>query len=185
MNSKLVFKFHTRSADEVYVRADDPDEASQRLRDFLGGEPGAYRHISGIRIRTEIPKGEQHRDFEWDDPTMAQVIRAWFEDEELQDIAAHGMSAGWAHFTYYKETIEFYERFEDEVFAVIDEMAEQFGVRDVLQALAQYSNLEVHTPTDWKNGVVWVAAEQVVRSLVDDLERAAEDDEVEAEVVSV
>ena len=91
------------------------------MQDFLADEPGTHRHNNGIRLWREIPTSECHRDVDWDPPTMKQVIRTWFEDEELRDITTHGMSVGWSHFTYYfKQTSEFYDRFEDQVFQVID-----------------------------------------------------------------
>ena len=186
MNSKLIFKFHTAQGDEVRTEADNPELAAQRLKDFLDDAPEAHRYVAAILIATEIPQHERCRDG-WQAPTMTQVIRAWYNDWQLLDIAKYGSDGAWPHFTRQQEAALFYDRFEDEVFAVLDRMAERSGVRDVLQVLEKHANLEVHSAEEWKNAAVWVAVEQVVRGLVDDLERAAgePDDEVEAEAVSV
>ena len=66
----------------------------------------------------------------------------------------------------------FYRRFEDEIFGVVDDMAEELGVRDVLQALARCTDLEVHRPADWTDGLVRVAVEQVMRQVACDAAEA-------------
>ena len=116
---------------------------------------------------------------------IAPATRAWFpENGSLEDIIKNGISAGWPHFTYTKSSCQFYDRFEDEIFEIIDGMDEDRGVRDVLQVLAQHTDLEVHDADDWKEGLAWTAVIEVIGHLLDESERAtaAPDDVVEAKV---
>jgi len=155
---------------EIHVAADYPEQAEARLQAFLDDAPQAHRHITGILIPG---RGRLcHRD-RWQPPTMRQTLRAWFSERQVQDIAKYGLRAGWPHFTTAQDVLDFYRRFEDEVFRVVDDMAEELGVRDVLQALARYTDLEVHRPADWTDGLVRLAVEQVIRQVACDAAEAA------------
>ena len=171
MVPKLSFTFHTWLGDEIDVRADDPDQAAERLQAFLDDEPGAHRHISGVRLWTAIPAHQRCIGFEWAPPSMEQVIRAWFDDKQLEEIVRYGMGSGWPRFNDYRETGAFYDRFEDDVFRMIDGAAEEYSVRDVLQVLAQHGQAEVHTPNQWKQAAVWFAVQEMVRALHAQTER--------------
>ena len=171
MVPKLLFTFHTWAGDEVMVRADDPDQAAKRLQAFLDDVPGAQRYINSIQLWTAIPAHQRYIDCDWSPPSMKQVIRAWLDEGQLAEIVRYGMGSGWPHFNSYSETVVFYDRFEHSIFEVIDQTAEAYGIRDVLQVLAQHSQAEVHTPNQWKQAAVWFAVQEMAREWCAVLER--------------
>ena len=87
--------------------------------------------------------------------TFKQYMQEKYTLEELQDIASHGCQSGCAGtLIYYSDTNAIYDRFAEEIHAVISDEAENFG--EVPQYLVKALAEPLHV---FKNNLVWFVAE--------------------------
>ena len=95
-------------------------------------------------------------------PTFKDWLEEQFERDELQDIAQHGASAGWSGLIYYRETSELYERFEEDLWKMLNEDADAHGCKGPLELIATFGGAAaVASDATFKNLIVWYAAERV------------------------
>ena len=86
------------------------------------------------------------------------------DDEQLVDAANHGADAGWPGFTYYTDTSKFYEQNEEDIWAMLDDMASNFGSKNVLSLIAGFGGADsVSDDSTFKNLLSWAALEEVGR----------------------
>lgn len=100
--------------------------------------------------------------------TFEQWMLANFDRDELNDIATHGADTGWGGLTYYRDTDKLYERFGDELWSVLDEIADSFGESDILDVLKHNTYAKnALTPTQFNCAIVWQVAEYYARKHTD------------------
>ena len=101
------------------------------------------------------------------------VIKDTYDYETCKEITEHGCVSGVAHdHIYYKDTLSFFDKYEDEMIEYItdtlgDEVNEDLWTRNT-------GNI-----TGYKNDVTWSFIELVAMSIVDGVD-ALEDDELYA-----
>ena len=94
--------------------------------------------------------------------TKFDVLGHEFTLDELNDIATHGMSAGFSGFIYSSDLHDVYEEYEDNIMDYLDEHAfdlgEQNGFRMVLNSMdrrgIEYDSLQI-----FKEQAVWMFVE--------------------------
>lgn len=100
-----------------------------------------------------------------------ETFKEWFKEnlsDEAEDIANHGADAGFAHITYTADTVEIYDRFESEIYDMLNEDADSFGHKNVEEMIAQFQRADMLSwPEGRKNLLVWYACERVARELTD------------------
>ena len=102
----------------------------------------------------------------------APSFKGWmleqFEPCELRDIAQHGADAGWSGLTYYSDTIELYERFEEDLWGMLIEDADAHGLKHPLALVASFAGAAgVESDMAFRNLIVWYAAERVALEVTD------------------
>lgn len=96
---------------------------------------------------------------------MYHWIAHHFELSELKDICKHGMVSGFGNLIYYKDTCEFYDKFNDEIWQLInDEMEDQGETKNPFIFLSWLNGGEnVGSDHQFKNLLCWYAVEHVAR----------------------
>ena len=111
--------------------------------------------------------------------TFMDWMRTNYTDEELQNIAQHGASAGFTGMTYFSETTELHDRYENELWNMLADDTVSYGHHNVAQFIGEMA--DVSSMGELKNWIVWYAAESYARTLTgeeaDEPEEAEEVDE--------
>tara|TARA_Y100000310_G_scaffold315824_1_gene366853 strand:+ start:1589 stop:1915 length:327 start_codon:yes stop_codon:yes gene_type:complete len=102
----------------------------------------------------------------------------WFKEclgEYADDIANHGADAGYPHISYTSDTVEIYNRFEDEIYEWLNEDAESFGHQSPDELIATFGRKDMLSwPDGRKNLLVWYACERLAHQIVDEHEEASQ-----------
>ena len=108
-------------------------------------------------------------------------IREWLlatqEKETIEDVVQHGCSGGTiSELIYYADTAAFYDKYQDEIWRRLYDMAQDMGHESILHLIATFQGADsVGSPVQLKNLLAWWAAEEVCRGICmdwDDEERA-------------
>lgn len=91
---------------------------------------------------------------------MWRAITRQLTKAERGDVVEHGMAGGFSGFIYYTDTVKFYNKHEDAIWAVLTNEADNHGYDNVFAWLAECNMAYQATdPTTTKNFMVWVAVE--------------------------
>ena len=95
----------------------------------------------------------------------------------IKDVVQHGCSGGTiSELIYYADTSAFYEKYKEEIWQRLSDMADDLGCESILHLIATFNGAkEVGSPLQLKNLLAWWAAEEVCRGICmdwDDEERA-------------
>ena len=99
------------------------------------------------------------------------------ERSTIRDTAEHGCSGGTiSELIYYADTSAFYEKYQDEIWRRLGDMADDLGEDSILHLIATFNGAkDVGSPLQLKNLLAWWAAEEVCRGICmdwDDEDRA-------------
>ena len=101
------------------------------------------------------------------------VIKDTYDYETCKEIVEHGCVSGVAHdHIYYKDTLSFFDKYEDEVTKYITDTLGEDTVKDLW-------NKHPNNITGYKNDMTWTFIELVAMSIVDGVD-ALKDDELYA-----
>lgn len=108
---------------------------------------------------------------------------AKLDKEQFEDIAKHGADAGWPGFTYYSDTVAFFDRNKSLILDLVKEETDSMGMDNEIVFIkgfnclnGDYNDFEVakgiyeddsDSSTTIRNALVWFALETVAY-LVDD-----------------
>lgn len=94
-------------------------------------------------------------------------FKEWLEENleegERRDLARFGASAGFHGLIYYVDTVNLFDRYEDELWDMMYDIADGLGYDNALDFLGSCQGGEVGSTAQFKNLVVWVAAETYCR----------------------
>lgn len=94
-------------------------------------------------------------------------IREWVKEnlaEELADIASLGADAGYPHITYTFDCVVLHDRFEEELWDMLYDDAQEFGFDNVAAFMATWQRKDMLNNLDqMKNLIVWYAVEKIAR----------------------
>lgn len=86
------------------------------------------------------------------------------EDDTLLSVASHSADAGWPGFTYYKDTVEFYDKHEEDIWELLTQTAEEMGNENPLELIASFGGAKQVSDLDtFKNLLSWFALEESSR----------------------
>ena len=112
------------------------------------------------------------------------VVEQIGEAERLEDVYHHGADGGLTGFTYYSETLPFFNANQKDIVALVESMAEEMGQNpiefvqsfrclnaDKGEYIPSISRCLYAKPTDEDvdvaNAVAWFALEEVARAFID------------------
>jgi len=101
---------------------------------------------------------------------MEELIKAvkkhsGMTEEDL--LGVRNANDGYAGFTYYKDTCEFYNEYASEIWKQLNETAEQLG-QTVIEMIASFGCRDsIVNDNTFKNALAWFALEEVARYLQD------------------
>ena len=99
------------------------------------------------------------------------VIKDTYDYEICKEITEHGCVSGVAHdHIYYRDTVDFFDKYEDEI---VTHISETLG-DDVLTDLFRDADASL---TSYKNNVTWCYIELVAMDIVDNKESQELEDE--------
>lgn len=103
-----------------------------------------------------------------------KTIREWVENqyeiETMQDIINHGISGGFSGMTYYTETCAFHDEYENEIWDMLRNDAEEQGL-NILELIGTFNGgIHVGSMEQFKNLLAWYAVESVCRLIIDEKE---------------
>lgn len=82
----------------------------------------------------------------------------------LPDIARYGCAGGFPGLTYYSDTVALFDKFRDDIFEILGEMADEMG-QNIPELIASFNGAaDVGNFAQFANLCVWAAAEEVARS---------------------
>lgn len=97
------------------------------------------------------------------------TFKEWFEDnlgESAVDIALHGADAGYPCITYTSDTVDVYNQFEDEIYEMLNEDADDMGYDNIEMMISQFNRSDMlSSPDQRKNLLVWYACERLAHQL--------------------
>ncbi len=86
--------------------------------------------------------------------------------ENLPDIAEFGCSGGVSGMIYYSETVALFDKFRDDIFEILGEMADNMG-QNIPELIASFNGAaDVGNFDQFANLCVWAAAEEIARNEV-------------------
>lgn len=96
-----------------------------------------------------------------------KTFKDWFKanlSDSARDIARHGADAGYPHITYTRDTVEIFEAFEDEIWEMANQDADDMGCKNVAEMIAGFGRADMLGTFDqFKNLMVWYACEKLAR----------------------
>lgn len=115
--------------------------------------------------------------------TLADISNT-YTLENLKDVVNYGADAGWVGFTYYSDTVKFFDDNKSLIMNNLKSMASEFG-HGLLEFISQFNCLNNKYSVDEiaeviyanseegeftiKNALSWYALEEVARQLYDDI----------------
>jgi len=108
-----------------------------------------------------------------------ETIKQWVEDKvkdeeiHLEDVIEHGCVSGCvSSLIYYSDTVKFYDKFEDEIWDMLEEDTNQFGNDNILQTISQFNGSKnVGNLYQFKNLLTWYSVEETCRKILDEKEK--------------
>jgi len=89
------------------------------------------------------------------------------DDKQIKDAAEHGADAGWAGFTYYTDTVKFYDKNAKDIWELLNEDAEQMGEENVLTLISKFRIAgTVEGQDTLANMLAWYALETIGNELI-------------------
>ena len=99
----------------------------------------------------------------------ARTFKDWMRanlKSELRDIADHGADAGWFGLTYTADAVKLFDKYAEELWSVLADMADSLGHKNVPDLIATFRRADMADTVDgMKNLVVWAVAEEYAREL--------------------
>jgi hypothetical protein len=97
--------------------------------------------------------------------TIKEYILENLSPDEIQDVAKHGCSGGVGGFIYYHETSEFHDKFEDEIWDLLWNDADNQGLT-IIEFIKTWSGQkDVGSMAQFKNLLCWYAVERICADL--------------------
>lgn len=113
---------------------------------------------------------------------IRSVIRQLGGKELLSDICSCGANAGFSGFTYYSDTVDFYNRNKGEIIELLNSTYDDFGYKSITEMIKAFNCLNDITDdeigktlygmkrqqdTQVANALSWYALEEVARAFCD------------------
>ena len=101
--------------------------------------------------------------------TFKEWMKRQFQEGELEDICKHGVDGGFSGLIYYGEVCKLYDEYEKEIWTLAADMADEMGHKSVAEFVGTFNRADMASdPDQFKNLLVWFAAEEYARELTDE-----------------
>ncbi len=100
------------------------------------------------------------------DQDVRETLRKGFHKHDVSDVdlidsADHGSDSG-SGLVYYTETSEFYDDYEDELWELMGQAAEDIGAKSVMEFMSKFKIADqIADDSTFRNAIVWFAQEEV------------------------
>ncbi len=115
--------------------------------------------------------------------TFKDWIQAKFSRTELADLCNYGAQAGWSGLIYYSETTALYEQYHTDIWELLREDCDGQGHKSIPELIASFGGAGVQTDEQFKNLLVWYAAEKIAFEITQG-EYSDDDDDDEDDDIS-
>ena len=106
-----------------------------------------------------------------------KTIKEWvlneYEMDTIKDIYNHGINGGFSGMTYYIDTVAFHDKYESEIWDMLNEDADSQGCT-IIELIASFGcKNNVGSMEQFKNLLSWYSVERVCSLIVDECEAVA------------
>lgn len=99
--------------------------------------------------------------------TFVNWMKNQFSVSELKDTSQYGCVGGFSGLIYYSETCKLYRKYEDEIWEMLAEDAENSG-QTILEYISNFNGAKnVGTAYTFENLLTWYAAERIATILTE------------------
>lgn len=94
-------------------------------------------------------------------------LRSTQTKDTIREITLHGCISGVvSELIYYKDTVKFYDTYEDEIWSRLDSMATNLGSSSILSFISTHLDVKsIGSMTQFKNALAWWAVEDVANDM--------------------
>jgi len=98
--------------------------------------------------------------------TFCGWMKHQFTHNELADLCNYGAQGGFHGLIYYSETTALYDQYHDDIWEMLEEDRESFGMQTCPELIASFNGAkEVGSDMQLKNLLVWYAAERIANNI--------------------
>lgn len=109
--------------------------------------------------------------------TFKDWMKSEFTHNELADLCYHSAQGGFHGLIYYSETSALYEQYAEDIWGLLEEDRESMGLQTCLELIASFNGAEaVASDEQFKNLLVWYAAEKIAFELTEGAYLSEEDE---------
>jgi hypothetical protein len=89
----------------------------------------------------------------------------------LEDLMHGGCQSGFvSELCYYNQTTAFYDKYEDEIWELLEDMADQMGEHNALALIGTFNGAKnVGSAAQFKNLLAWAAFEETARNIANQI----------------
>lgn len=104
--------------------------------------------------------------------TIKEYILKNYEEDDIENIAQHGIANGFSSLIYYTETCVFYDQYKDEIWEFLSKDADSFGCKSIFEFIT--NNLRgvnhIGDEDQFKNLLCWYAVERECANILNERE---------------
>jgi len=100
--------------------------------------------------------------------SMKRSILRTIGKDSCRDVVRGGADAGFPGFTYYNDTVRFYDRHKKAIWELLNDMADSMGEKNTMALIASFTRAaDISDDDTFKNLLAWFALEEVCRRYED------------------
>lgn len=94
-----------------------------------------------------------------------------YQDGYIKDVLEHGCSSGAVGgLIYYNDTTAFYDKYNEEIYNLLEELRQSLGNPNILSVIADFNGAQdVGSDTQYKNLLAWFGYEESMRHIAEEL----------------
>src|SRR3990167_9795302 len=98
--------------------------------------------------------------------TFKDWMKNQFDYDELLNLCEHGAQGGFSGLIYYSETNALYNEYRNDIWDMLERDREDFGMQTCAELIASFNGAkDVASDEQYKNLLVWYAAERIAFEL--------------------
>ena len=100
--------------------------------------------------------------------TLEEWVREFYDNDDLLNIANYGCEGGINGILYYAEINVVYNKFNDDIWSILAEYAEDCDYKSVLHMLAELKGHDIQTADNFNSWTVWIAVEIIAQRILEE-----------------
>ena len=123
--------------------------------------------MAGHKRRSVLGPGRKPMAVEFKQDSILDWLLETQERSTIEDVTRHGCSGGTiSELIYYADTSAFYEKYKEEIWRRLSDMADDLGCDSILHLIVTFNgSKEVGSDLQLRNVLAWWAAEEVCRGI--------------------